>query len=477
MPDERTEPSRPSWRRKASPAPRPELSRPGHEWNRRRSRPSAAERRSGSGFSKLVGAVIGFLGFLAAVLVLIILIWPPASVGVVLIGAHYADNLLIPHNILGWRVIEELEALARTPPRWALFRPAGLELIGDLHTLDQADDWDKVIKELVKRGFKNQTLLMVLALHGGSDSEGAYLLPDKMARPEERLDLVHVIKSMGKLPPEKQKILVLEAAQVQSNWRLGMLHNDFARRLEGLEPEIRKVQNLWVLSAAGVDQRCWTSEGLGHTVFGHYLLQALRGQVAGRDGRLTLDQLRRYLSTNVRNWVWNAREAIQEPVLLPGGRRPSRSKGEVEGPKQSPDQKTMRDASISRPASEVFLASVDNSPGQSTQEPSVKDLRASWAGFASLDALIPHPATYSPRRWREFRAGLVRYDELVRAGASARITEPIHSRIVRLKGIIERDCFLKETLSSAENNLAMSALEVARGVTLATTSEVHPILD
>ena len=250
----------------------------------------------------------------------------------------YADNLLIPHNILGWRVIEELEALAKTPPRWALFRPAGLELIGDLHTLDQADDWDKVIKELVKRGFKNQTLLIVLALHGGSDSEGAYLLPDKMARPEERLDLVHVIKSMGKLPPEKQKILVLEAAQVQSNWRLGMLHNDFARRLEGLEPEIRKVQNLWVLSAAGVDQRCWTSEGLGHTVFGHYLLEALRGQAAGRDGRLTLDQLRRYLSTNVRNWVWNAREAIQEPVLLPGGRRPSRSKGEVEGPKQSPDQ-------------------------------------------------------------------------------------------------------------------------------------------
>lgn len=419
-----------------------------------------------------MGAAIGFLGFLASALVLIILIWPPSSVGVVLIGADYADNLLIPHNILGWRGLEELEALAKTPPRWHLFRPARLELIRDLVTLDQADDWDRVIEELVKKGFKNQTLLMVLALHGGSNSEGAYLLPDKMARPEERLELAHVIKSMGKLPPEKQKFLVLEAAQVPSNWRLGMFHNDFARRLKELEPEIRKVKNLWVLSAAGVDQRCWTSEGLGHTVFGHYLLQALRGQAASRDGRLTLDQLHHYLFTNVRNWAWNAREAIQEPVLLPAAvvRRPGRSQGGVAEDQQTPDQTATRDASTSRPASEVFLATVDNSPPRSIPEPSVNNLRASWKGFASLDAMIPHPAIYAPRPWREYRAELVRHDELVRAGASASITNPIHDRIVTLKGIIERDCVLKETLSSAENNLAMNALETAGGDISASAS-------
>ena len=282
MPDDRPEPSRRSWRRTASPAPREEQPRPGHEWSRQRSKPASAERSAGSGVYKRVGAVVGFLLFLAAVVVLILLIWPPSSVGVVLIGADYANNLLTSHNMLGWRGLEEAEMLARTQPRRVLFKPARLEMIRDLISLDQADDWDRVIDKLARSRFKNPTLLIVLALHGASDSHGAYLVPDKMARPEERLELAHVIKSMSNLPADTQKILVLEAAQVQSNWRLGMLHNDFGRQLEKLEPEIQKVKNLWVMSAADVDQRCWTSEGLGRTVFGHYLLRALRGEAAGR---------------------------------------------------------------------------------------------------------------------------------------------------------------------------------------------------
>ena len=91
---------------------------------------------------------------------------------------------------------------------------------------------------------------------------------------------------MAELPPEKQKILVLEATQVPSNWHLGMLRNDFARRLDALEDKVSKVPNLWVLSGARVDQRCWASEGLGRTVFSHYLIEALQGRAAGYDGRL-----------------------------------------------------------------------------------------------------------------------------------------------------------------------------------------------
>ena len=148
-----------------------------------------------------------------------------------------------------------------------------------------------------------------------------------MAQPSDRIELANVIKSMGKLPADKQKILVLEAAQVTSNWWLGMLHNDFARRLAELEPEIRKIPNLWVYSAAGVDQRCWSSEGLQQTIFGHYLIEALRGQATRDDSRLTLAALDRYVSSSVKKWVWSARGTIQQPVLLPGAWKAVRGEG------------------------------------------------------------------------------------------------------------------------------------------------------
>src|SRR5208337_234797 len=114
MPDERSEPSHPSWRRKASPAPRTE--RPRHEWTKRRPRPVGEAKLPSSGIFKILAALLGFLTCLATV--------------VVLVGADYADNLMIPHNILGWKGMEAIDALLRTPPPWTLLKPARFELIG-----------------------------------------------------------------------------------------------------------------------------------------------------------------------------------------------------------------------------------------------------------------------------------------------------------------------------------------------------------
>ncbi len=142
-------------------------------------------------------------------------------------------------------------------------------------------------------------------------------MPNAIASPEQGLDLKDVIASMAKLPAEQNKILVLEGAEVPTAWRLGMVHNDFARQLKELEPEIEKVRNLWVLSGCDVNQRCWASEALGRTIFTHYLIEALRGAAAGPDHRLSLDELYQYVHKNVRDWAWNARGALQEPQLLP----------------------------------------------------------------------------------------------------------------------------------------------------------------
>ena len=106
-----------------------------------------------------------------------------------------------------------------------------------------------------------------MALHGGADGEGAYLLPDDAdARPDgnNRIRLVDVLARLAKPPFQgKNVVLVLDATRFRADWPLGMIRNDFARALEGLDERVRKNPNLVVLSASGVDQRSWEAGELG----------------------------------------------------------------------------------------------------------------------------------------------------------------------------------------------------------------------
>jgi hypothetical protein len=380
---------------------------------------------------------------------LILQLIPPDPVAVVLVGSDYAANLMVPHNVLGWNSLADLESLCKTKPPRSLFGAATPQVIGTLQQLDQVHKWDALIGGLKKRRVPQKTIVIVVGLHGGSSPEGAYLIPGKFAGPEDRLWLKHVIESMGRLPAEKHKVLVLEGAQISADWRLGMLHNDFARRLAELNDEIRAVKNLWVLSAAGVDQRCWASEGLGRTVFGHYLIEGLRGKAGGKDEPINLRKLHAYVLKNVSNWVWAARGAIQEPVLLPAlndehGRpakgRTATARGDVD------------------PAAEVSLATVRNAPA--FQEPATPDraeLRTLWKEFDQLNALLPRPSVYSPRRWRRYQAELVRFDALVCAGAESK-AKPLRDRITEDTDALKSERFLKKLPASAENTLAMHVL-------------------
>ncbi len=288
-----------------------------------------------------------------------------------------------------------------------VFYPASLQLIGErdeaLNQLDHKGQWNDLITNLQEKRITAPTLLIVVALHGGSRAEGAYLMPNAIASPEQGLDLKDVIASMAKLPAEQNKILVLEGAEVPTAWRLGMVHNDFARRLKELEPEIEKVRNLWVLSGCDVNQRCWASEALGRTIFTHYIIEALRGAAAGPDHRLSLDELYQYVHKNVRDWAWNARGTLQEPQLLPAS---PGGKGAGAG-RTDPEL--------------VYLASSATAPAPAPvpalDHKSRSDIQDAWKEFHRLETKAPRPAVYSPRRWREYRATLVRYEELLRAGA------------------------------------------------------------
>jgi hypothetical protein len=390
--------------------------------------------------------VTAFVGCLALVIWMIWMLSKPQPAAVVLVGATYATNLAVPHNVLGWNGLAGIEQLSLAPRRLAVFRAPSLQLIrgGREKPLEGAHEWDDLIAHLAK-GFSEQTLLIVVALHGGTKQGRAYLMPDAITEPAEGLDLEAMIASMDKLPKTKHKILVLDAATVRADWRLGMLHNDFARELKNLEPAIKKIPNLWVLSSCGVDQLSWSSEGLGRSVFLHYMIEGLRGEAAGSDRRLTLSELYNFVRARVRRWAWNARGALQEPMLLPDWKAAA---GE-ESRGDRPDPGT------------IHLASAETAPAPKPP-PSTnwEGLRKAWAGFVQLDALVPHAAVYTPQKWREYRAALIRYEELVRASTDDRDSSVVRmaDRVAALEAQLRDGRFLTTLSSALETSLVGRAL-------------------
>ena len=442
-----TSKSKPTWRGKPDPKPvaRPKTS--DYKWTERGSTPAApARKRPGSRPYLVLGGLAAFAACLGMVIWLILMINPPEPAAVVLVGADYATNLAVPHNVMGREGLKGIEHLSRAPRRRVLFNPAELQLIRPRRTLERADQWDEVIADL-KTGFREKTLIIVLALHGGSDPNGPYLMPNAMKGPEGRLEMKKVIDSMTELPAEKQKILVVEGTQVPADWRLGMLHNDFPRQLKELEPAIRAVPNLWVLSGCDVDQRCWASEGLGRTIFSHAIIEALRGKsAAGADGRLTLDELHSSVLKTVRHWAWEARGAVQEPVLLPGRPEPGGSQTPAAGTEARPEPGT------------VHLAMVEGAaPAGPPAPPDPEVLKQAWLRFRQLDAQVPHPSVYSPMRWRAYRAALIRYEQLLRCGAtdSAKLMDV---QLGNLEQVLRKERLLPELAPATEVNLVLNAL-------------------
>src|SRR5207245_10930170 len=110
-------------------------------------------------------------------------------------------------------------------------------------------------------------------LHGGVDGNGAYRFLDKAKYrgEEELLRIEEVLDALRDVPKEKNKVLILEPAQISAYWSRGMLHNDFVRELKKLEKRISD-ENLVVLCASDVDQRSWPSAQRGLTVFADILM-------------------------------------------------------------------------------------------------------------------------------------------------------------------------------------------------------------
>ncbi len=380
---------------------------------------------------RVASGVIGLVG------TFVLLIWmstwlrPPRSVDLVLLGADYGDNLLVPHNTFGWNVLEDFAALSDDPHLQAW----GTRLVKLAHPpleLHSESLWERSF-----HAGNEGAILVYVSAHGAVDESGPYLLFSnaRAADDKGRLPLSHVLDHLAGLPARRQKILVLDCTGMTSQWSLGILRNDFARALQALEPRIEAVPNLVVISASSPDERSWTSDCWRQTVFGHYLLEGLKGGVddSNHDGRIDMWDLYAGVREDTNAWVQANRAARQTPMILPratAGYDRARRIDLAPVPRHYQAPMPKATASVEVP-NEIIEA---------------------WDTHQSLAGRIPNPAVHAPFAWRRFRDLLIRYEELVMAGNSV---DAATVRRRMLQSQMEIEGSLVSGLSSLQNSLGM----------------------
>jgi len=412
---------------------------------------------------KLLWAALALLVCCGSIIGLIILLSPPKPARLVLVGASYADNLSVPHNAYGLRSFNDFIELSRQEvgllPFWrsrpirTLHRPVKLE------GPEWRNEWQREVVRLGESGdFREPTVVVFLALHGGSGREGAYLLADDDEA--NRLPITDVLGAMAKLPREKKKLLILDATQVADDWALGMLHNDFARELKSkkLREAIRGVENLWVLASSDEDQRSWIDVEGGRSVFSRLVVEGLRGAADDGDGRIDLRELYRYVGPRVKAWVSENRGDVQTPILLPDD-----------------DDKALALAA----GVELSYYRADAarpSPGQGAAAAAVTGASKDWWDrYKALRDEKPGPATYAPHLWRRFKDTLIRLDQLL----AAQCPEPkkLENLEAALRGLESRIRDASGPLDLGDSRYGTLVMKGARGEIIPESDPDRKIFD
>lgn len=311
---------------------------------------------------------------------------PQKQIHLSLIGASYATNLSVSHNVHGWNDLGQLASLAHSESHLSQFVVAGPPL-----ALNQNTAWDAELERT-----SEETVVIYFSAHGAADEQGPYLLPlDCQPTADSRLTIEKVIERLGQAPTQQKKFLILDAAHFQTNSQYGILHNDFARALLELNDRILAVPNLVVLSASGANQRTWNYAAQHRSVFGHFFIEGIRGAASDQNnnGRIDAEDLFQFTQANVETWVRKTFQKRQCPILLPGGDEGKRRASRL-------DLATIR-TDYAPPGPQIVAPAPDN------------QLRKIWNSYHALLARPVKPFAYAPGRWRQYEQAILRYEQLV----------------------------------------------------------------
>ncbi|HYT92849.1 MAG TPA: hypothetical protein VEL76_29300, partial [Gemmataceae bacterium] len=263
-----------SWKGAAPAPPGADLPR----WRREEPRPRQQRSRRGRFWLGLL-----FLAVLCGLITWLIL-WlrPSKGTAVLILTAGYEENLAVPHNVAGRDGAKALAEMVSGMETSGAVEGGRLHLPKPPRLLTDVKEWAAGLDTA-----REKTVLLFVALHGGADKDGAYLLPQDALSPgaveqgDPRLRLTTILDRLAQLPRDRNIVLVLDATQAPANWRAGMLHNSFVRALDALEDRIAAMPNLVVLCASDAEQRSWVCDELRRTAFTHFLIEGLKGHADG----------------------------------------------------------------------------------------------------------------------------------------------------------------------------------------------------
>ncbi len=153
--------------------------------------------------------------------------------------------------------------------------------------------------------------------------------------------------------------------------------------------------NLAVLNSTSPGQAAWASPDLGGSAFGHFFSQALQGaadvEQGNHDGKVSLQELYRYLAAHVRQWTLENRADVQIPMLIPA------------------------DLDMALVHAKPSAGTASGTPS-SAPDPRWDDVARLWLRHQELARF--HPYRLSPLAWETFQHKLLRLEQLTLAGAA-----------------------------------------------------------
>jgi hypothetical protein len=439
-------PSDPAWRKGGKPGTKKQESL--KPWQRQKEKSGEETHDGGRRIVRIGVGVAGIMAALAGLIWLILLLRQVPATQVLLVGAGYETNLILPHNAYGWAGLNSLfswlEERRQQKESWdshKLAEPALLRL-----NQQSVNTWADSINNSAK-----SAVVIYFACHGGADSQGAYLFLDDAPYDYTKgiLRVQTILSTLQGLPEDKPKLVIFDATQIDWHLPSGMLHNNFVANVRK-EVESSGVKNLCVLCSSSEDQRSWVYPGWRQTVFTHFLIEGLSGEAnrlpyGSGNERLTVAELANYLTKRVNDCVKvMADKAVQKPVLLPETGQERIKQTEL---------LMVRDVRSKRPQ----IGSVD-----------LDGLKKLWEEREALASQVPAPFVYRPHIWHQYQDSLLRYEQLLIAGSD--LAGEMRSRLEQLK---QRLGLPQQSQQSLTASLAMPA---ALGRVIAVDPELKEIV-
>ncbi len=291
-----------------------------------------------------------------------------------------------------------------------------------------------------------QNLIVYCTMHGLVQPSGEVRLFAIDATPETRGKLIP-LKDLVALLQEcraRRVLLVLDAARLESSWRLGMLCNDIAEQVASDWPAHESKRNpesgsetdkVAILLAASPGQQSWPKEG--RSALAHFLIEGLlgaadgweatdgRSQDSGRhDQRIGLHELTEYARQQIADWSRDRYGALQTVELLGNTADfdlASTSKpvsvGSVVKIATAKNKTKAIDAAVSENATSADTASTETPPEVKWDIQLAQELwktRDQWRDETGKTR--PAVRRQSPLAWRSFEANLALAESLQRGG-------------------------------------------------------------